>query len=1680
MSDPRSPFNDQGHFGPTLPKNDRIDTRSPSPDLSAYPTPNLNLGGSLLRFQLPEGENGISHDLDEIPEGSTYKNPQGHGISHTGNIENHANIQHSNVHFAQEIQSPASVHFSLMNHSPAHAHFSQQSPFDDPIDKFSKPQSPFLSQTFELSDSTSDVYDFSEDQKHADQLNPQRSSTVMKRHRWGTTRNKHGKPKKENISRSKTLKGLLLPRQGPSRRSSTRHASRNASRSGSDGPSRMGLIRKPRTIEEDIIDDYSGNHHNEEDAEEDQDEEPKDPADRKHEKRTITFNRPLPEEFLDPETGKPMTEYLRNKIRTTKYTPLSFIPKNLANQFFKNVANLYFLALIILGAFDIFGVPSPVLAAVPLIVICAITAIKDAIEDSRRTVTDMEVNNQYSHILGNVSGENSYVNYNVNDEKISLWRRFKKANSRLLFKIINAIKNNLTKEARAKKAREEAEETSHARKSFESNIMDFATPRNSMESKADGRTVKFHRKYWKDVRVGDVLRIYNNEELPADMIILSTSDEDNCCYVETKNLDGETNLKVKQALKYGAHITRAGDMMSREFTVESEGPHPNLYLYQGNLINHRSEKGTEEEPIAAEEAVTINNLLLRGCSLRNTQWVIGVVIFTGADTKIMLNAGITPTKQLRISRELNYYIIMNFILLFVVCLVSGLVNGVYYRRKGTSRDFYEFGTIASTPAISGLLDFFVALILYQSLVPISLYITIEIIKTAQVFFIYSDIAMYYERLDYPCTPKSWSISDDLGQIEYIFSDKTGTLTQNLMEFKKCTIQGVLYGKAYTEALAGLRKRQGVDVEQEGRAERERIAEDRAKMIELLNASTGNDLYNDELTFISLDFVKDLEGASGEKQKEHNAQFMLLLALCHSVLVEEDKKDPRKLALKAQSPDEAALVGTARACGYEFNANTKKGVVVNIKGTDKEYQVLNTLEFNSTRKRMSAIIKIPGENGAEPKALLICKGADLIIYGRLSKTANDRKLLDTTSAHLEEYATEGLRTLCIAQRELSWSQYLKWNQKHQQAASSLDDREAKMEAVADSIERELVLLGGTAIEDRLQDGVPDAIQLLAQAGIKLWVLTGDKVETAINIGFSCNLLGNDMELLLIKTDLTPDEVKEYQVDNYDTLSAPLLIDYLISHFLATRFGRTGSIEELEEAMLDHSPPGEGFGVVVDGEALKLALLNPDTKRKFLLLCKQCKAVLCCRVSPAQKAAVVKLVKQTLDVMTLAIGDGSNDVAMIQAADVGVGIAGEEGRQAVMSSDYAVGQFRYLAKLLVVHGRWSYKRFSEMIPSFFYKNVIFTFALFWYGAFNDFDGTYLFEFTYLTFYNLAFTSLAVIFLGVLDQDISAKASLLVPQVYRSGIFRSEWTEKKFWVYMVDALYQSVISFFFPYCLYRTGFVGMSGRVMDHRFWMGIMVAGTLCIACNLYIFVHQYRWDWLSGLIIAISILIFFGWTGIWTLVVGLGEFFKAAAEVFGCAPFWACLFIGILVCLLPRLFYDFVQKLHWPSDVDIIRECELRGDFDAYPDNYDPTDPNRAKISDYSRISISQAQQPTKSAGSSSSSYNNPTPPMTGEIPKDGNSANHSKYSIFTPPNNNTTESFLDATVVENESLHELPTRRRKSVIDVFKRKRGSILDSDHSASADSLQTEDIAMHVFNENQNAAKRALEEVKRLSLL
>jgi len=465
-------------------------------------------------------------------------------------------------------------------------------------------------------------------------------------------------------------------------------------------------------------------------------------------------------------------------------------------------------------------------------------------------------------------------------------------------------------------------------------------------------------------------------------------------------------------------------------------------------------------------------------------------------------------------------------------------------------------------------------------------------------------------------PKTWNISDDLGQIEYVFSDKTGTLTQNIMEFKKCSIQGTTFGEGLTEAMMGAAKRDGQDLGPGMEDQAVQLALLKTKMVQSMTSLIKNHYFREEqLTLIAPELPARIVNQD-DPLRPHIIDFFRALAICHSVL--SDRPEPEKpyiLDYKAESPDEAALVAAARDVGFSFVNRSNDRIDIEVLGKAETWVPLRVVEFNSTRKRMSVIVRDP-----QNRIVLFCKGADSVIYDRLAKN-HDAGLKQTTLKDLETFANGGLRTLCVAHRYLEEQEYVDWASWYDAACATIVDRESEIERACEEIEHSLVILGATALEDKLQEGVPDAIATLHRAGIKLWILTGDKLQTATEIGYSCNLLTNAMEVMIISAD--SEEGARAQIEAGLQKMASVLGPLLPS---------TGN--KIARSLNDG---GATFALVIDGDSLRYAL-QPSLKGLFLSLGTQCAAVICCRVSPSQKALTVRLVSHTPRMKLIGTGQG----------------------------------------------------------------------------------------------------------------------------------------------------------------------------------------------------------------------------------------------------------------------------------------------------------------------------------------------------------------------------------------------------------------------------------------------------------
>jgi phospholipid-transporting ATPase len=466
-------------------------------------------------------------------------------------------------------------------------------------------------------------------------------------------------------------------------------------------------------------------------------------------------------------------------------------------------------------------------------------------------------------------------------------------------------------------------------------------------------------------------------------------------------------------------------------------------------------------------------------------------------------------------------------------------------------------------------------------------------------------------------------------------------------------------------------------------------------------------------------------------------FLEMMAVCHGVIPEKVPGAPDGIAYQSASPDETALVEGVRKLGFFFNSRKPKGVTVNINGIIHAYEILAVNEFNSTRKRMSVLIR--NQSG---QLKILVKGADTVIFERLVQ--NDPNLV-ITNKHLGIYATEGYRTLCLASRDVTEEEYISWKSTFDEASVSLDNRSDKLEKAAELIEKDLKLLGATAIEDKLQDGVPETISVLMKAGIKLWVLTGDKQETAINIGCSSKVITPSMEVLICNEDTLEDTKKNLESSLKRVLASMPKTDPYINMSWWKRFKRNIKQSDRGKFSKSYGDDANAMVLVIDGKTLTHAL-DKSLSKVFLQLALLCKSVICCRVSPLQKALVVKLVRNNVArTVTLAIGDGANDVTMIQAANVGIGISGLEGLQAARSADFSIGQFRFLQKLLLVHGGWSYSRISKVIVFSFYKNFTLYLIQLWYATNNQFSGSVFIMFDCRLFLKLGPLSLLTMYFG-----------------------------------------------------------------------------------------------------------------------------------------------------------------------------------------------------------------------------------------------------------------------------------------------------------------------------------------------
>uniref|UniRef100_F7GDA9 Phospholipid-transporting ATPase n=1 Tax=Monodelphis domestica TaxID=13616 RepID=F7GDA9_MONDO len=1026
-----------------------------------------------------------------------------------------------------------------------------------------------------------------------------------------------------------------------------------------------------------------------------------------------------------------------NRIHTSKYNVLTFLPINLFEQF-QRVANAYFLFLLILQLIPEISSLSWFTTIVPLVLVLTITAVKDATDDYFRHKSDNQVNNRLSEVL---------INGRLQSEK------------------------------------------------------------------------------WMNVMAGDIIKLENNQFVAADLLLLSSSEPHGLCYIETAELDGETNLKVRHALPVTSELgTDISRLAKFDGVVACEPPNNKLDKFTGDLSWKDNKYPLNNEKI-----------ILRGCVLRNTSWCFGMVIFAGPDTKLMQNSGKTKFKRTSIDRLMNTLVLWIFGFLVCMGIILAIGNSIWEHQVGDYfRAFLFQDEVVKNSIFSGFLTFWSYIIILNTVVPISLYVSVEVIRLGHSYFINWDRKMYYSKKETLAEARTTTLNEELGQIEYVFSDKTGTLTQNIMTFNKCSINGKTYGKLFSPL---------------------------KKIFPLLFSYNKFQFYDHSL----------VESIKLGDPKVH--EFFRLLALCHTVMPEE--KNEGKLIYQVQSPDEGALVTAARNFGFIFKSRTPETITVEEMGKVVTYQLLAFLDFNNIRKRMSVI----GTN-------------------------------DTF-----EFGGEGLRTLAIAYRDLNEEYFKEWFKLLEEANREFDKRDECIAAAYEEIEKDMMLLGATAIEDKLQDGVIETIASLSLANIKIWVLTGDKQETAMNIGYSCNMLTDDMNEVFIISGHSAAEV-------WEELKKAKEILFGRSTGFTNGYAFCEKLQELKRgSTVEESVTGD-YALIINGHSLGHAL-EANLQSEFLEIACICKTVICCRVTPLQKAQVVELVKEYRKAVTLAIGDGANDISMIKSAHIGVGISGQEGMQAVLASDYSFAQFRYLQRLLLVHGRWSYFRMCKFLCYFFYKNFAFTLVHFWFGFFCGFSAQTVYDQWFITLFNIVYTSLPILAMGIFDQDVSEQNSMDYPNLYRPGQLNLLFNKSKFFICIAHGVYTSFALFFIPYGVFYN-LAGEDGKHIADYQSFAVTIATSLVIVVSVQIALDTSYWTVINHVFIWGSVATYFSILftmhsdGIFDVFPNQFPFVGNARHSLTQKNIWLVILLTTVVSVMPVIAFRFIKVDLYPTLSDQAR------------------------------------------------------------------------------------------------------------------------------------------------------------------
>lgn len=958
---------------------------------------------------------------------------------------------------------------------------------------------------------------------------------------------------------------------------------------------------------------------------------------------------------------------------------------------------------------------------------------------------------------------------------------------------------------------------------------------------ADKSSIQLTQKDASQLQIGDIIELKKDSRVPADIIVLKTFNEaeDNQAFIRTDQLDGETDWKLRKAPGVTQAMNEIQFFTSEAF-AEYEPPSKLIYNFQG-VIQCKTEEGEKKEALNLENTMWASTVVA-------SKKVIGIVIYTGKETRAKMNSSSPKVKIGILDNEINrlniYLFVITFIVAFIIASAKGFQNKFIF-------------------------NFIKYIILFCAIIPISLRVNLDVSKT------YFSVIINRDK-DIPGTiARNSTIPEELGRISYVFSDKTGTLTKNEMIFKIIAMETEIFAEDKFEDLKAIVLDECKDYD--------------APLLDLVKSeSSGSE--DIESSTISISSSQSTEVKKKKRIHRHRSKLIrdtiTAMCLCNNVTPVADDNDPNKMTYQASSPDEVALVKFAVTLNMRLVGRTDKEIkLTDAADNTEEFEVLANFPFSSDTKRMGIILK----NKKHGHIIYYLKGAENVMM-RFVKD----EYVNYIAENAENLATKGLRTLVLSQKLIPQDYFDKWNKEYEEAKTSMEDRQQKIADVVSKLENNMDFLCVTGVEDLLQDDVATTIDNLRNAGMKVWMLTGDKVETATCISISAGLKAKTHKIYTIKNDEIKSEAKNEEKPPENVL-----------------------LSKFEEYKRKINIDPHLF--IIDGDTLDLALKNCE--KDFFETAMLAPSVVCCRCSPTQKRIIVKTIKKYTDARTAAVGDGGNDVAMIQEADVGIGIVGKEGLQASLAADYSIMEFRSLNMLLLWFGRIAYKNTSMMSNFIIHRGLIIAFNQFIFSCIFYFNPVPLYS-GFLSFgYSTIFTSLPCICV-LLDQDVNKNNVLTFPTLYKILLKGRELNLKSFLFWLFKSIFQAFIIMFGSIILFE-----------DTIFLKIVTVTFTALIyleVLNVYLEINKYHWFmWISFgatlLVYLLTIGLLNNYLDIY-FIFEWGTFFKIPLiAVISWAPF----FIGSFI--KKKFFPETIEKLNQAKSLELKSEEKKEGKKEGTPE-----------------------------------------------------------------------------------------------------------------------------------------------------